>query len=134
MKPRLIGPMPKRKTDLAEYECPLCGTTFQAKPKYVDGGRTKSCGCLVTLLASRRTNYKDYSHSVVNETVQVVSEAGRTNDGLIVWSAVCLKCGNPFQITSAAIRKGVFSCGCYSRKMTRVRAINKILTLKEEEV
>jgi hypothetical protein len=35
-----------QKEHLAIYECPFCGERFRSRVRAVDGGHTKSCGCI----------------------------------------------------------------------------------------
>lgn len=82
-----------------------------SKPKYTKG----------------RSNFRDWSGQTVGYLL-ILSQAGTNDSGLIIWNALCTYENHNVitQVTSDVLRKGhTVSCGCYARKQTRLRALNK---------
>lgn len=104
----------------AEFQCPYCGTPFEAEISHIRNGGVKSCGCK-RLYGLASPNYPSEKRNVLNLTGQrfglwtalySVGQKEEYSNRAIYWHCKC-DCGTEKDVSSQALVKGdSLSCGC----------------------
>jgi hypothetical protein len=104
---------------LWEVECQCVNKTIKNIPtNHLINGNTKSCGCLKRELTSLRK--KNNLEGKIFGKLKVIEDAGRTDDGRILWLVEC-QCANKTRkivLGSNLIGGKIVSCGCHIRSLT----------------
>jgi hypothetical protein len=104
---------------LWEVECQCINKTIKnITISHLINGNTKSCGCLKNELTSLRK--KNNLEGKTFGKLKVIKEAGRTNDGRILWLVEC-QCNNKTRkvVLGSNLNRGkIVSCGCHIRSFT----------------
>lgn len=90
-----------------------CGNTRIVLGKSLRSGAVTNCGC------KRKTPIKNLTGQTFGR-LTVLEEAGRDNNGKVLWKAQCT-CGNITIVRGSDLLKGsIISCGCYkSEKLSK---------------
>lgn len=90
-----------------------CGNTRIILGKSLRSGAVTNCGC------KKKTPIKDLTGQTFGR-LTVLEEAGRDNNGKVLWKAQCT-CGNITIVRGSDLLKGsIVSCGCYkSEKLSK---------------
>lgn len=87
-----------------------CGNTKIVPGKSLRDGNTKSCGCL---------NNKDYVYEGRRfGKLEVIGKAENSRTGKVQWLCKC-DCGKEKIIQEYALKRGIKSCGCEKKKITK---------------
>lgn len=90
-----------------------CGNTRIVLGKNLRSGIVTNCGC------KKKTPIKNLTNQTFGR-LTVLEEAGRDNNGKVLWKAQCT-CGNTTIVRGSDLLKGsIISCGCYkSEKLSK---------------
>ena len=91
-----------------------CGNQIVVRGVNLRNGNTKSCGCLQKEKTSqlRKKQLKGQRFG----KLLVIEEAGRTNDGRVLWKCQC-DCGKNIEVITSNLTGGkTTSCGCNRQK------------------
>ena len=103
-----------------------CGNIIITNKNDVQGGHTRSCGCLNREITS---NYftKDWSNYVSETGVKMIKPLYQNNKQQWIWECVCPLCGKSFEALPIKIfNNHTTSCGC-KRLSSGERVIETIL-------
>jgi len=94
----------------------------------LQGGHTKSCGCLSKELTSKR-NYINLTGQIFGR-LTVLEEVGRDKHGNTIWKCSC-ECGNMVEVVTGHLHDGHSqSCGCYRKDQTSKRRYKSLVGQK----
>lgn len=95
-----------------------CGNTKIILGKSLRSGKVTNCGC------KRKTLIKDLTNQVFGR-LTVISEAGRDNNGKVMWKTRCI-CGNEKIVRGSDLLKGsIISCGCYKSEIVSTNLVGR---------
>lgn len=111
---------------MARCNC-SCGTkNFIARKNDVQGGHTKSCGCLQKDTAGE-VNEKDWTNYIAKNGIKFIKKYKKNKKSQWLWECECPYCNNKFYELPARINNNhVQSCGCQKRSI-KEKQIEKIL-------
>ena len=113
-----------------------CGNIAYVSAKALKQKNTKSCGCLNTETRSAlgKTHKKDLTGQVFGE-LTVLGDVGKRRGHAILWECQC-SCGAKCYIPGAALKGGVYSCGCIKskgeQKIAQILSQNNIPFIKNK--
>ena len=94
------------------FECPYCKKEFETRISSIATGKTKSCGCLIKIKAS-----KDITNKKFGRLTALYQTDKRTNSGISFWHCKC-ECGNEKDIRITSLLNGeTQSGGCLRREL-----------------
>lgn len=103
-----------------------CGNEVVKLRHYIMDGSVKSCGCLLSDVAS--TNHsKDYSNYISDFGIKIIKKSSKNKYNQQLWECICGRCGKHFVELPIKIKRNcVRSCGCLSSSSSEL-FISKIL-------
>jgi hypothetical protein len=113
------------------YTCRCdCGNITTVSASKLQGGHTRSCGCLQKEIASKQKT-KDITGQAFGRLTALYPTKKR--DGNIVWLCRCIE-GNEIEVPATKLLSGnTKSCGCLKRELAAQRAFRHGETINSNE-
>ena len=98
------------------FECPYCGSTFEAQIGHIQCGQTKSCGCIPVGAKSKKYPKDKVFENLIGQrfgkllVIEKIGVKENFKNRGIYWKCLC-DCGNVIEANTNVLKRGQKSCG-----------------------